>query len=312
MRAKKTLTAPALVLFMLMLSIGSRYIDPAVLGYGDQLYLSLIILQLIVYVLPSIFYCKLRGPGYSLKLNLRLISPGRFGFMLLTFLVLVTGSAVIKLLISYIGAVGTEFAGYESMVAITDATTLTDILYIITAFAVLPAIAEGFAFRAVILTEYNDSGLGAVLSLLFGSLLYGFIHFRPNMLLLYIFIGMVLSLTVYVTRSVFAAVIIHMLYNLFNIFFEGYILRLVGLPENLTLTSFIFVSLFLFSLILMFSEAERLYHNDGLIPEDEDDDEDEDEDEERKKAGGLRALGEAILSPTLLLCIGAFIAGSFI
>jgi membrane protease YdiL (CAAX protease family) len=308
MRAKKTLTAPALVLFMLMLSIGSRYIDPAVLGYGNQLYLSLIILQLIIYVLPCIFYCKLCGSGYSLKLNLRLIPPGRIGLMLLTFPVLIAGSALIKLFLSYIGAAGTEFAGYESMVAITDATTFTDILYIITTFAVLPAIAEEFAFRGVILTEYNAGGSGAVQSLLFGSLLFGLIQFKPDMLLLYIFIGAVLSFTVYVTRSLLAAVIIHMLYNIFNIFFEGYIIRLVGVPENLMLTLFIVASLFLFFLILMFSETERLYHNDGLVPEDEYDD----DDEKRQKTGGLHALGEAILSPALLLCIGVFIAGSFI
>ena len=306
MRAKKTLTAPALVLFMLMLSISSRYIDPAVMGYGDQLYLSLIILRLIVFVLPCIFYCKLCGPGYSLKLNLRLIPPGRIGITLLIFPVLITGSAVIKLLLSYIGAAGTEFAGYESMVAITDATTITDILYIITAFAVLPAIVEEFAFRAVILTEYNAGGMGAVWSLLFGSLLYGLIHFKPDMLLLYIFIGAVFSFTVYVTRSVLAAVLIHMFYNLFNIFFESYIIRLVGIPENFMLTAFIVISLFLFFLILMFGETERLYHNDGFIPEDEDDN-----DDEHVKTGGFR-VGEALMSPTLLLCIGAFIVGSFI
>jgi membrane protease YdiL (CAAX protease family) len=204
------------------------------------------------------------------------------------------------------GANATEFLDYESMVALTDATTLTNVLYIITAFAVLPAVTEEFAFRAVILTEYNGSGLGAAWSVILCSVLYSFISFRPDMLLLYIFIGVILSVTVYVTRSAFAAIIVHLLYNMFNIFFEGYILRLVRLPENLTLTSFLVISLFLLMLVFMLGEAERLYHNDGLtLGED-------DNDEKHIKTGGLHNLGEAAISPALLLCIGAFIAGLFL
>lgn len=306
MRAKKTLTAPALVLSFLLLSVASRYIDSAVLGYGDQLYLSLIILRMIIFVLPCIFYIKMNGPGYTFKLNLRIISPGRIGFLLLAFLVLITGGAVIKLLLTYMGANATEFMGYESMVALTDATTATNVLYIITAFAVLPAVTEEFAFRAVILTEYNGSGLGAAWSVIFCAVLYSLISFRPDMLLLYIFIGVILSITVYVTRSVFAAIIVHLLYNMFNIFFEGYILRLVKLPENLTLTSFLVISLFLLMLVLMLGEAERLYHNDALISGEDD------SDAERIKTGGLRSLGEAVISPALLLCIAAFITGLFL
>lgn len=290
----------------LLLSVASRYIDSAVLGYGDQLYLSLIILRMIIFILPCIFYIKMNGPGYAFKLNLRIISPGRIGFMLLAFLVLITGSAVIKLLLTYMGANATEFMGYESMVALTDATTVTNVLYIITAFAVLPAVTEEFAFRAVILTEYNGSGLGAAWSAIFCAVLYSFISFRPDMLLLYIFIGVILSITVYVTHSVFAAIIVHLLYNLFNIFFEGYILRLVKLPENITLTSFLVISLFLLMLVFMLGEAERLYHNDGLTSDDEDNE------AERIKTGGPHILGEAVISPSLLLCIGAFIAGLFL
>ncbi|MDD4773014.1 MAG: CPBP family intramembrane metalloprotease [Eubacteriales bacterium] len=305
MRAKKTLTAPALVLSILLLSVASRYIDPAVLGYGDQFYLSLIIMRLIIFVLPCIFYIKIGGPGYTFKLNLRFISPGRFGFILLALAVLITGSAAVKLLLTRLGVNATEFYGYESLAAITDATTLTDILYIITAFAVLPALTEELVFRSVILTEYNESGLGSGWSLILSSLLYSLIAFRPGMLILYIFIGIILSISVYVTRSVFAAFIIHLLYNLFNIFFEGYILRFVGLPENITLTSFIVISLFLFALVLMLGEAERLFHNDALTMGAE-------EDAPDIKAGGQHAFREAILSPTLLLCIVAFIAGVFL
>lgn len=306
MRAKKTLTAPALVLSFLLLSVASRYIDSAVLGYGDQLYLSLIILRMIVFVLPCIFYIKMSGPGYTFKLNLRIISPGRIGFILLTFFVLITGSAVIKMLLSYMGVNATEFLGFESMVALTDATTVTNVLYIITAFAVLPAVTEEFAFRAVILTEYNGSGLGASWSAIFCAVLYSFISFRPDMMVLYIFIGVILAITVYVTRSVFAAITVHLLYNLFNIFFEGYILRLVKLPENLTLTSFLVISIFLLMLVFMLGEAERLYHNDALTSGEEDNE------AERMKTGGLHSLGEAAISPALLLCIGAFIAGLFL
>jgi membrane protease YdiL (CAAX protease family) len=307
MRAKKTLTAPLLVLCMMLLAIGSRYVDAAVLGYGDQLYLSIIIIKLIVFVLPSIFYCKLCGPGYALKLNLRLVSPGRLGFMLFAFFVLLTGSILLKLTIGLTGAAATEFAGYESLVAITEAATLSDILYIVTAFAVLPALSEEFAFRAVVLTEYNGSGLGTVMSLILSSFLYGLIHFRPDMLLINIFQGAVLALAVYVTRSVLAAAAIRILYNLINIFFGDYILRLVPTPDNLSLIFFIAISLFLFSLVLMFGEAERLYHNDALISDDR-----EDREQTGRKTGGMRILGEAVMSPALLLCIGVFIIGSFI
>lgn len=302
MQAKKTLTAPALVLSVLLLLVSSRYIDSAVLGYGDQLYLSLIILRLIVFILPCIIYIKMSGSGYTFKLNLRFAAPSRIGFMLLAFFTLVTGSAAIKMLITYMGSNASEFFGYESVAAITDATTLTEVLYIVTTFAVLPAVTEEIVFRGVILTEYSESGLGAVWAVIFGSVLYSLVDFRAETLLLFFFVGIILSLTVYVTRSVFGAMLIHMLYNIFNIFFEGYILKLGKIPDNIVLVSFIIVFLFLLSLVFMLGEAERLYYNDALTADEEDK-----TDEKKDKHSRLRILGEATVSPSLLLCIGVFV-----
>ncbi len=310
MQAKKVRTAPALVLSILLLSVASRYIDSAVLGYGDQLYLSMIVLRLIVFVLPCIFYIKINGTGYLSELNLRPASPGKTGFLLLAFLVMTAGSAAVKMLLAYTGVPASEFLRYESMVAVSKTTELTGVLYIAAAFAVLPALTEELAFRAVILTEYNKSGLGPVMSLLFTSVLYALTSFRAEMLPLYLFTGAVLTVTVYVTRSVPAAMLLHLLYNLFNIFFEGYLLRLLQMRENLTLVAFIVVTLFLFSLVLMLGEAERQYYNEALSPDAPAPD--EKSGSRKPQAGGLKIIGEALGSPAFLLCLGAFAAGIFL
>ena len=115
--------------------------------------------------------------------------------------------------------------------------------------AIFPAITEEFVFRGIILKEYRNCG--TAVSLIFSALLFAFIHFDLRQLPIYFALGMLLGWIVFITRSVWAAVIVHAVYNLYVIFFEKYIWLFSSNPDSdilfwLILTAAMFVCAFFF------------------------------------------------------------------
>lgn len=315
----KLFKAPLLALAILLLAVASHFIDPAVLGYDDTLYLSLIILQLLILALPAVFYAKTAGPGYSLTLKLGPIPPSRLWLTLTSLVVLLSGSTVIRLTMSYMGVTDSLFGDYSSIATVSMAS-VTDVIYVVIAMAIVPAICEEFAFRAVLLTEYR--GCGMVTAITATSLLSAFFRFSPSLLPIFFFNGVILAFTVCLTNSLLSAALLHAAFNIFNLFFEKYILRIITQNEYATLSAFILISVFLLSLVLAFSEAERIYNNEALLGKKEDktvksdaaDDKngEDDEDGEDKPSGlylTLKELGLALVSPSFLCCLAVFLFG---
>lgn len=303
LHASKALFAPLITVAVLILSIGSRYIDRSIIGYDTQQYLSLVIMQLMIFVLPAVFYAKTSDMGYALRLKLGFIAPTRIWFAVTALFTLISGSAVIRLASSYMGYSESLFGDYSTAATVSSGS-VTDVLYIIVTFAVIPAITEEFCFRAVILTEYREGGYGVVTAVMMTSLMSAMTRFSPRTLFMFTFCGVMYCMIVYITKSALAAMLCHTLYNIFMLFFEKYLLRMVTEKEYMTLVAFIFVSLFLLSAIFMLGEAERIYHNEGILGEDKT--------QEPEKIKVLKKAGIALISPTFIICAAIYIVGSII
>ena len=65
-----------LVLSTYLLLLLSRVIDTALLG-RDSEYLSIVLLQVMIFLIPGVIFCKLRGGAFTerLRLRLRLAKP---------------------------------------------------------------------------------------------------------------------------------------------------------------------------------------------------------------------------------------------
>lgn len=293
-------TAPLLTLVIYILLTFSRFLDLEALKYRDNVYLSIIILQLIIFMLPALFFCKLKGTGYSLRLNLRLFAPTRIWFLVLSALTLLTGTAVIRL--AELGYTGTieSFTLYDRFMPLAS-QSVSNIIYVVITFALLPALTEEFVFRSIIITEYEEGGYGGLCAALMSALLFALLHSSISQFPVYLLGGIIFSAVVIVTRSVFAAMAVHFLNNIYQLFLEPFIFSLIKHPQNMVFLIFTCVVLFLVCLALMLGQIEKIYYIYGVTNR-----ETPAWVKNRTKTPA-RAIIEALVSPTFLLCVLVFV-----
>lgn len=277
-----------------MLLLLSGFADSLLLNSGENIYLSVIVIQVLVLIIPTVFYTKLKGDGYVSRLRLRLFDADKFIVVLLAAAAMILGSMIINVCLSALGYSLGQFSLYETY-ASPSSQGFSDALYVIIAFAVLPAIAEEFLFRSVIIAEYEKSGI--LCAVFMSSLMFAMLHFSLANLPVYLFCGAMLALVTYVTRSVLAAVAAHFLYNMFGLFGQSYVNSVIAQLQNYVLFVFILVALFLLVLIFAFGEAERIYHNFAMQNKPSD------YAETKKQKSRFALFFEAFLSPAFLMCL---------
>lgn len=176
---KKNLTAPLLLLAVCALTLLSRLVP---YPEGNEIYLTVIVLNMLIFVLPAVFYARLQGQGYIRKMNLRPIGFSRLPVVLFLFFVLVSGSILLHYLLYVTGAISfgeSESAGNFAFLAQTGGGA-SDVLLTALAFAVVPAAAEEFFFRGVFMSEYED--YGGVCQVVVSSIAFALVHFSASRL----------------------------------------------------------------------------------------------------------------------------------
>lgn len=242
-----------LVIYGLLLLCRSPRFAEAV-GQGN--YLTRIILQLLIFVIPTIIYCRLKGPGYTATLNFRPVGPAAIGITLLAILTMIGGSLLIRM-----GQIALLVQGDVSFVGSYPVRLegTMDAVYAALTFALLPAVCEELVFRSVLFTEYTRGGWGCVTVTGASALLFAMMHFDPAQFPVYLLAGVVLTILTYVTQSVLPAILCHFLYNLYGIFGETALLSLLRRPQNAVFLFFFLLGLFLMLVILFLGECERIF-----------------------------------------------------
>ena len=103
MKVKASLSSPFFVLIIYILALASGFLQSKLLESENNIYLSVIILQILIFIIPAIVFCRLKGVGYSMKLNIKLFSPGKLGCVIMSALVLICGSVLIRFAQIYVG-----------------------------------------------------------------------------------------------------------------------------------------------------------------------------------------------------------------
>lgn len=257
MKFKNIFAAPFLLIIVLTLLAVSETIEPARMGMADNPYLALVIIQLIVYAVPAVFFCRLRGVDYAKGLRLRLFRANHLLFMLLALIAMIAGSALINLAVFKIfpesGAAAVTSVNAQGQ----------ELFFAVIALAVLPALTEEFLFRGVILTEYQ--AVSVPFAVIMSSLLFAMMHLNPVRLPAYFFCGILLAIVAYATRSVFAPMLVHLLNNIVTLFLDSFVYNVAGNSEDRgILLSFILVCVLFVSLVFLFMEAQRIYSGYGV------------------------------------------------
>ncbi len=244
------------IMFLLVFLLGGITIPPG----GGNVYLVITVLEIVIFVLPSLLYLRTVSFDYTKELYILPPEIGKIPTVFGMLLMMISVNILLGFIIPSI-----DGNTYEP----THFTTGGDIsaVGVIISLAVVPAICEEFAFRAVIMSESNKTG--AFFSILLSSLLFAMIHFNKSGFIAYFMNGILLALTVYITRSVVASMLVHALYNVYSLFIEGRIWLAISKNVNITMVIFFFLAMFLVgALIVLYQGAKHFsdYYLLGISP----------------------------------------------
>ncbi len=218
LRGRYAISLPAAIFVAVIyaLLLLSRFIDAAFLSRESQ-YLSIILLQLLIFPIPAYLYIRTREKGYARRLRLAPPRLSHLFLLLSSILMLISGCTLLGLLCGMMQA-QPSFTLYDTFSSINDGTVGASIR-LVWAYGLLPAFCEELVFRGILCAEHEKHGIlyASVVSALF----FAFLHFDLTALPVYLFAGMLLAVVMYVTRSTVAAMIVHLGYNLFGIFVQA-------------------------------------------------------------------------------------------
>lgn len=242
-----------LVLVIYALLLLSRLIDAAFLSRESQ-YLSIILLQLMIFPIPAYLYVRIKGWNAPRALRLQRVRLSHLFLLLSASLMLITGCTLLGLLCGMMTA-QPSFTLYDTFASANDGTVGASIRLIL-AYGLLPAFCEELVFRGILCAELEKHGIlyASAVSALFFALL----HFDLTALPVYLFSGMLLCAVMYVTRSVIAAMVVHLCYNLFGIFVQAGLSGYCRSTGSIGLLVVLLVALLLLSSAFFCGEVSRV------------------------------------------------------
>ena len=252
----KPLHAPLLlVLCNFILLLVSRLIDARLLD-RDREYVGIILIQVLIFIIPAILYCKLRGENFSERIRLRAPRISHLPFLLYMLVVMIAGSLLTSILTGGIRSLEGNFTLYDTFVARTG--TPAETAYAVLAYALLPAVGEELTYRSILCSEYEKRGVGVAIAA--SALLFAMLHFSLAHFLTYLFLGMLLACTMYATRSFLAPILLHICYNVFCLFGQPYLSAFYVNAGSNEIFIFCVVVLFLLFSAFAAGEARKIYH----------------------------------------------------
>ena len=249
-------SATVLVLVIYALLLLSRLIDAAFLNRESQ-YLSIILLQLMIFPIPAYLYIRLKPKDYAKSLRLGKIKLSHLFLLLSASLMLIAGCTLLGMLCGMM-SVQPSFTLYDTFASVNDGTVGATIRLIL-AYGLLPAFCEELVFRGILCAEHETHGIlyASVVSALF----FAFLHFDLTALPVYLFSGVLLALVMYITRSSLAAMIVHLCYNLFGIFVQAGLSGYCKSTGSIGLLVVLLIALFLLSAAFFCGEVSRILHH---------------------------------------------------
>jgi len=252
---KGVLIAPLAVALMLVLLLAADLLNLTDASNAREMLLRIIVLQIIVFVLPSMASAGLIGLKYVRSASLRPFAPSRGALILTLLVVMVTGSFLISLV------EGMLWEGGQSSSATTEIYSAISSeggsFLTVLAVCIVPAICEEFAFRGVLLAALRPCR--ALTACTLSALLFAAVHLDASSLASRFFCGLVLSWLVIVTRSLIASMVLHAAYNVTVLFGLPYIWRVTLEPMGILFSVFLLTGLFILCVAASFGEAQAIY-----------------------------------------------------
>ncbi len=244
-----------LVLTTFLMLLFSRAVETKFLDRGNE-YIGVILLQILIFLIPALLYCKLRGTRFIDRIRISPIRPAHLPFTALLLLLMITGGMLTSIITGGIDSLTGKFTLYNTFTSRTG--TPLDVLYSILAYALLPAVGEELIYRSILCTEYEKYGVGVSISV--SALCFAMLHFSFQHFFTYLFLGTVLAVAMYATHSFLAPLLLHLFYNVFCLFGQPYLSSFYVHAGSNEIFVFCLIVLFLLCAALTVGEARKIYH----------------------------------------------------
>lgn len=293
MKEKRHIYTPIFVSVILLLIMLMKTVDASILNRDNE-YVAIILLECVIFAIPGIIFTRLTASRNEKIIKLSALKPNTIVIMLLAVLILISGSILYGYLISrFTHELNIAFDLYDVFTA-KYADSFGEVLYLILAYAFIPAFFEEFTFRGIICAKYE--AISPVYAIIMSSLMFAFIHLDYVMLPFYAFSGMIFAVVLYSVESVLITIAVHFIYNLFFIFCPMYISSIYSSGKELLL--FLCGIVFFGSLAFLCSECRTVFRRKAET------------DSYNKSKGNRIALNplEIFLSPTAIICYLVYFA----
>ncbi len=248
-------TPSLLVLATYVLLLLTKLIDVTLINRENEYY-SVVILQLMIFLLPGAIWCRFSGEKYIKGLRLRLPRLNSLVLIISSAVLMISGGLLLSTLFGGLESLSENFSLYDTFVSKTDGSIPSN-LYLLAAYAIIPAICEEFVFRGILCYEFERGGV--LRALVLSSVFFAMLHFNPINILVYLFSGAVLAMVLYASRSLIGSMLAHLLYNIFGLFGQRYMNTLYRITGSSNFFLFIVAFLFLASGAIFCHEAAKLY-----------------------------------------------------
>ena len=293
MREKRHIYTPILVTIIVLMITLMKLVDASLLNRDNE-YLAIILLECVIFAIPGIIFTRLTGRRDDKVIKMASLKPNTVLILLLAVLSLISGSILYGYLISKFSvSFNVAFNLYDVFTA-KHADSLGEIIYLVLAYALIPAFFEEFTFRGIVFAKYES--LSPICSIAMSSLMFAFIHLDPAMLPFYIFSGLILAIVLYSVESIFITVIVHFLYNLFFLFCPLYINSIYSSGKEILL--FLSGIIFLGSLAFFCGECRKIFRKKAEI----------EPANSHKRGNSAVSFLEVLLSPTAIICYLVYFA----
>ena len=297
---KPGIVTPILVMFVFALIVSVNFIPQfKSLGVSENPYIVAIVINILAYALPTAFYCILRGRKLMPFMRFRFPKFSSLLYIFHITVFVICGVALLSVLGYKMAPEAFSGTSITSSASFAMSGGFFNEVYIIFAFALIPAFAEEVLFRGVVLTEYEQSGV--IFASVMSALMFAMSHFSLPRLPVYIFSGLVLSAAVFATRSLITAILIHAVNNIAVIYSERFILKIIDRENESTVLMLVILgAVLIISGMLSCFEARRIYsgYSEANEPTDR---------RTVKKQGFFMRFAENFVSPTFLALIIIFI-----
>lgn len=281
------------------------------LSEGTNEYLALVILQLLTFGIPAAVWYRLRelprfrdgDRRYVTRLRLTVPRVSHIVIIIAASFALMSGCLLFSVGLSGRSSLEGSFSLYDTFISKYNGTPL-GALWLILAYAALPAFCEEIVFRGVLCAEYDRYGV--ICSVAMNTLWFGFLHFNFGNLLVYLFAGLVLTVLLYATRSVFTVMTVHFIYNLFGLFGQQYITEFYITAGSVAVAVVILIAILILSAAVFCGAARRLYL--GYAKRDEP----SDYREPLTKTELLTNMRACLLTPASAVCTALYLAVAII